>query len=93
TDFRDRYMNTTKHISNSVSYFIKEPIASVVRMAIDIGEAAMKIKDKLINPIKDAWRGIMGWIDKIRNGIANMFSGIHIPVPKISVNGSLNPTK
>ncbi|PHC44649.1 phage tail tape measure protein [Bacillus toyonensis] len=73
--------------------FIKEPIASVVRMAFDIGEAAMKIKDKLINPIKEAWSGIMGWIDKIRSGIANMFSGIHIPVPKISVNGSLNPTK
>ncbi|PRT05243.1 phage tail tape measure protein [Bacillus thuringiensis] len=71
--------------------FIKEPIASVVRMAIDIGEAAMKIKDKLINPIKEAWNGIMGWIDKIKNGVANMFSGIHIPVPKISVNGSLNP--
>lgn len=71
--------------------FIKEPIASVVRMAFDIGEAAMKIKDKLINPIKEAWSGIMGWIDKIRSGIANMFSGIHIPVPKISVNGSLNP--
>ncbi|MEW9595761.1 phage tail tape measure protein [Bacillus toyonensis] len=73
--------------------FIKEPIASVVRMAFDIGEAAMKIKDKLINPIKEAWSGIMGWIDKIKNGVANMFSGIHIPVPKISVNGSLNPTK
>ncbi|MDA1968463.1 phage tail tape measure protein [Bacillus cereus] len=71
--------------------FIKEPIASVVRMAIDIGEAAMKIKDKLINPIKEAWSGIMGWIDKIKNGVANMFSGVHIPVPKISVNGSLNP--
>ncbi|EDX65342.1 phage tail tape measure protein, family (plasmid) [Bacillus cereus NVH0597-99] len=73
--------------------FVKEPIASVVRMAVDIGEAAMKIKDKLINPIKEAWSGIMGWIDKIKNGVANMFSGIHIPVPKISVNGSLNPTK
>ncbi|PEI77420.1 phage tail tape measure protein [Bacillus wiedmannii] len=73
--------------------FIKEPIASVVRMAFDIGEAAMKIKDKLINPIKEAWSGIMGWIDKIKNGVANMFSGVHIPVPKISVNGSLNPTK
>ncbi|HHY2677503.1 TPA: phage tail tape measure protein [Bacillus toyonensis] len=73
--------------------FIKEPIASVVRMAFDIGEAAMKIKDKLIKPIKEAWSGIMGWIDKIKSGVANMFSGIHIPVPKISVNGSLNPTK
>ncbi|PEL17574.1 phage tail tape measure protein [Bacillus wiedmannii] len=73
--------------------FIKEPIASVLRMAVDIGEAAMKIKDKLINPIKEAWSGIMGWIDKIKNGVANMFSGVHIPVPKISVNGSLNPTK
>ncbi len=73
--------------------FVKEPIASVVGMVADIGSAASKLTSKLVDPIKAAWDGITGWISKIRNGISNMFSGVHIPVPKISVNGSLNPTK
>lgn len=73
--------------------FVKEPIASVIGMVADIGSAASKITSKLVDPLKAAWDGISGWISKIRNGISNMFSGVHIPVPKISVNGSLNPTK
>ncbi|MDP7981039.1 phage tail tape measure protein [Bacillus multifaciens] len=73
--------------------FIKEPISSVVRMVADIGSAASKMTSKLVDPIKSAWVGITGWISKIRDGIANMFSGVHIPVPKVNVNGSLNPTK
>lgn len=73
--------------------FVKEPVSSVIGMVADIGSAASKITSKLVDPLKAAWEGISGWISKIRSGIANMFSGIHIPVPKISVNGSLNPTK
>ncbi|PGZ95762.1 phage tail tape measure protein [Bacillus wiedmannii] len=73
--------------------FVKEPIASVIGMVADIGTAASKLTSKLVDPLKAAWEGISGWISKIRSGISNMFSGVHIPVPKISVNGSLNPTK
>ncbi|PEA74974.1 phage tail tape measure protein [Bacillus wiedmannii] len=73
--------------------FVKEPISSVIGMVADIGTAASKLTSKLVDPLKAAWEGISGWISKIRSGISNMFSGIHIPVPKISVNGSLNPTK
>lgn len=73
--------------------FVKEPIASVVGMVADIGTAASKLTSKLVDPLKAAWEGISGWISKIRSRISNMFSGVHIPVPKISVNGSLNPTK
>ncbi|HDX9654351.1 TPA: phage tail tape measure protein [Bacillus wiedmannii] len=73
--------------------FVKEPISSVIGMVADIGTAASKLTSKLVDPLKAAWEGISGWISKIRSGISNMFSGVHIPVPKISVNGSLNPTK
>ncbi|MBZ4223075.1 phage tail tape measure protein [Bacillus wiedmannii] len=52
---------------------------------------ASRIVDHLVNPFKEAWKGISDWINKIRNGISNMFSGVHIPVPKISIKGSLNP--
>ncbi|WP_423747698.1 phage tail tape measure protein [Bacillus cereus] len=56
-----------------------------------IKEVFGKVKDAIATPFKNAWEGVMEWIDKIRKGVSNMFSGVHIPVPKISVNGSLNP--
>lgn len=56
-----------------------------------IKEVFGKVKDAIATPFKNAWEGVMEWIDKIKKGVSNMFSGVHIPVPKISVNGSLNP--
>lgn len=56
-----------------------------------IKETFGKVKDAIATPFKNAWEGVMEWIDKIKKGVSNMFSGVHIPVPKISVNGSLNP--
>ncbi|MHA4412059.1 phage tail tape measure protein [Bacillus cereus] len=56
-----------------------------------IKEVFGKVKDAIATPFKNACEGVMEWIDKIRKGVSNMFSGVHIPVPKISVNGSLNP--
>ncbi|OLR83680.1 phage tail tape measure protein [Bacillus sp. MB366] len=58
---------------------------------IVIKEVFGKVKDAIATPFKNAWEGVMEWIDKIKKGVSNMFSGVHIPVPKISVNGSLNP--
>ncbi|MED2753720.1 phage tail tape measure protein [Bacillus thuringiensis] len=50
-----------------------------------------KVKDAIANPFKDAWNGVKEWIDKIKNGVRNMFSGVKIPTPKITTSGSLNP--
>ncbi|EOQ18662.1 phage tail tape measure protein [Bacillus cereus] len=50
-----------------------------------------KVKDAIANPFKDAWNGVKEWIDKIKNGVKNMFSGVKIPTPKITTSGSLNP--
>ncbi|MGI2826060.1 phage tail tape measure protein [Bacillus cytotoxicus] len=78
-------------VVNYFKEFIKHPVSLVVRMATDIGSAALKITKKLVDPIKNAWDGIKGWLKTIKDGVVNMFKGIHIPVPKVSVNGSLNP--
>ncbi|HEB4951910.1 phage tail tape measure protein [Bacillus thuringiensis] len=78
-------------VVNYFKEFIKHPVSSVVSMAVDIGQAAIKITKKLVDPVKSAWDGIMGWIKKIKDGVVNMFTGIHIPTPKITVSGSLNP--
>ncbi|MEB8649311.1 phage tail tape measure protein [Bacillus cereus] len=50
-----------------------------------------KVKDAIANPFKDAWNGVKEWIDKIKNGVRNMFSGVKIPTPQITTSGSLNP--
>ncbi|YAR63124.1 phage tail protein [Bacillus cytotoxicus] len=78
-------------VVNYFKEFIKHPVSLVVRMATDIGSVALKITKKLVDPIKNAWDGIKGWLKTIKDGVVNMFKGIHIPVPKVSVNGSLNP--